>query len=480
MKMKELVLLIAIMFSACHVIVAQEENNVVYQAGKRYVDFNLRSLNKFASKVHQQQDRLLKKLCKQEKRFARRLKHKDSAGYAAYTQQTLTFDSLRKLSGYKDGMHIKAAQKPNSEVDSLRNITRFVSDKTGLEGVNSEDYNSRFTKLEKQLNSNVLLDKMIGQRVSFIRGINPKSSRGIDKNIFYIREKVKVLKAISEEPDKVEVEALELLQGQSGFEEALQGEMQVFADKDVPANDLERMGYQTKQQMQHRLQQKFGTNHSGLQAGMTKQIGEYQDKFKELENVKKAVRDTKQSAQNFKHTDMAAFRINPMRALPFGRRIEKQYNWQTTRATIDGKPAMFQFSVLAGFKHTPRLSYGVGVATSIGLGKDWNNIRFTFEGLGVRTYTQYKMIWGIAAYGGYERMFKNVVFTGKNANTVEYNSKESQHNTRQYSEAVMLGLTKDYRINDKWNGSLQLLYDVWWKEKGLRSPFQIRFNTMKN
>ena len=140
---------------------------------------------------------------------------------------------------------------------------------------------------------------------------------------------------------------------------------------------------------------------------------------------------------------------------------------------------MFQFSAMAGFKHTPRLSYGVGLATSIGLGKNWNNIRFTFEGLGLRTYAQYKVIWGIGVYVGYERMFKSVVFTGKDANTVEYNKKENQHNTRQYSEAVILGLMKDYRINEKWNGSLQVLYDVWWKEKGLNNPIIIRIATLK-
>ncbi len=465
---------------------AQEESNAVYHAGKRYVSLNIKSQNKFANKVQKQQDKLLKKLCKQEKRLANKLKRNDSAGYARYLQQPLTFDSLNTISKNRSTSPIKASNRVNGTVDSLKNITRFISDKIHLQGGSNElgGYSSQLSSLNTQLNTNAQLDNMIGQRASFLKGLNPQSSTGIDKNVYYAREKIKVFRSISEEPDKAEEAALEILQGQAGFEEALQGDnansLQTLAGKGASTSDLEKMGYKTKRQMQQLLQSKFGSNLGGLQEGMSKQITDYQDKLKELENAKKTFKNTKQSAQQLKHIDKPSFKVNPMRGLPFGRRIEKQYNWQTSRATIDGKPAMFQFSAIAGFKHTPRLSYGGGLATSIGLGKNWNNIRFTFEGLGLRTYAQYKVIWGIGAYAGYERMFKRVVFTGKDANTIEYNKKENQHNTRQYSEAVMLGVTKDYRINEKWNGSLQVLYDVWWKEKGLNSPIQIRITTLKN
>ena len=62
-----------------------------------------------------------------------------------------------------------------------------------------------------------------------------------------------------------------------------------------------------------------------------------------------------------------------MRGRLFWQRIEKQYNWQTTRATID-RPAKLEASAMAGFKHTPRLTYGLGIATSVGLGQGWSSI----------------------------------------------------------------------------------------------------------
>lgn len=106
---------------------AQEENSAVYQAGKRYVSLNIKSQNKFANKVQKQQDKLLKKLCKQEKRFANKLKRNDSAGYARYLQQPLTFDSLNTISKNRSTSPVKASNRVNGTVDSLKNITRFVA-----------------------------------------------------------------------------------------------------------------------------------------------------------------------------------------------------------------------------------------------------------------------------------------------------------------------------------------------------------------
>ena len=299
----------------------QEENSAVYQAGKRYVSLNIKSQSKFANKVQKQQDKLLKKLCKQEKRFANMLKRNDSAGYARYLQQPLTFDSLNSISKNRNTKPVKAPNRVNGTVDSLKNITRFVAEKIHLQGGSNEldGYSSQLSSLNTQLNTNAQLDNMIGQRASFLKGLNPKSSTGIDKNVFYAREKIKVFKSISEEPDKAEEAALEILQGQAGFDDALQGDnansLQALAGKGASTSDLEKMGYQTKRQMQQQLQSKFGSNLGGLQEGMSKQITDYQDKLKELENAKKTFKNTKQSAQQLKHIDKPSFQGKPYEGL---------------------------------------------------------------------------------------------------------------------------------------------------------------------
>lgn len=462
---------------------AQEEEIVLVQ-GKKYLDINISFLEKYNKRVQRQQERLLQKLSKKEKIYAARLKRKDSAGYARYQQQQVSFDSINKLNKNK-GIVQSARVRGSTVIDSLSAIQQLLQTK-GTTG-NSyalNKYTDQLNKLKSDQLHNNHVGELINQRFHTLKGINAsakgiKGFKGIDKQVFYAKERIKVFKQINDEPSKLEEQALEVLQGQQGFDQLMdKASGRPSMNSNMSASDLEKMGYQTKKQVNEQLQQKFGSNLGGIQQSMSKQISDYQDKLNELKAATGNLKQSKQSLRQLKNINKPSFHVNPMRGLPFSKRIEKQWNFQTNRATIDGKPAMLQLSAMAGFKHTPKLICGAGVATSIGLGRNWNNIQFSFEGLGIRTFAEWQWQYGIGAYAGYERMFKQASFI-KNSETIRY-VKENTHNTNKFNESILIGLTKRYRINDNLNGSIQVLYDVWYKEKGLRTPIQIRIATLKN
>ncbi len=167
-----------------------------------------------------------------------------------------------------------------------------------------------------------------------------------------------------------------------------------------------------------------------------------------------------------------------MRGLPFIKRIEKQYNWQTSRATADGKqPALLEASAMAGFRHTPRLTYGAGLAYAEGLGQSWQHIKLTFQGVGYRTFATWQWQYGIGAYAGYERMYKKAAFIKEQP--PDSDLRPTPHSSARYTESILAGLTKSYNINAKYKGAIQVLYDIWWQQKGLRSPIVLRFVTVK-
>lgn len=460
---------------------AQEEEIVLTQ-GKRYLDLNISALEKYNKRVKRQQERLLQKLSRKEKIYAARLKRKDSAGYARYQQQQVSFDSISKLNKNK-GIFPSPRAKGSAVFDSLSAVQQFVQAKATT--ANSDEF-SRYTdqlnKLKSEQLHNNYVGELINQRFNTLKGINASAKgvngvKGIDKQVFYAKEKIKIFKQINDEPSKVEEQALEILQGQQGFDQLLDKATGRTTNSNMSTSDLEKMGYQTKRQLNEQLQQKFGNNLSGLKQNMGKQIADYQDKLKDVTKTTGTLKQSKQSLNRLNNINKPSFRVNPMRGMPFSKRIEKQWNFQTNRATTDGKPAMIQLSAMAGFKHTPKLNYGAGIATSIGLGQNWNNIKFSFEGLGVRTFAEWQGLYGIGAYAGYERMFKQAAF--HNANEAIPQLKQNAHNTNRYNESILIGLTKRYRINEKIVGSIQVLYDVWYKEKGLRTPIQVRISTIK-
>ncbi len=469
---------------------AQEEVSDIYQPAKRYIDINLRSQEKYNKQVANRQQKLLKKLVKREQRYARKLKRNDSAGYATYIAAPVGYDSINKLAATKPSSGLQLPSTKHTVADTLQNIQQFVTAKTQNNSnlVPFDGYDAKINNLQTDSRHNTNIGNLITQRTNTLKNIQAQNKgkvggfTGIDKRVFYTKQKIKAFKSISEEPSKAEEAAYEILQGHAGFEEQLasmnnQG-MQSLAAKGASASELEKMGYQTKKQMQAQMQQKFGNNLSGVQQQMSSQITDYQEKIKDGKGAIVAIKETKQTAKQIRHIDKPTFKVNPMRGMPLRQRIEQQYNWQMTRASIDGKPAMFQLAATAGFKHSPKLTYGAGISTSIGLGRNWNNIRFSFEGIGIRTFAEWQIIYGIGAYAGYERMYKRAAFITDTPIPV-YDRKENEHNTKQYAEAVLIGLTKRYRINEKLNGSLHVLYDIWWKEKGLNSPIQTRLSFIK-
>jgi hypothetical protein len=473
-----------------------QESAQVYIAGRRYLNLNIHSLDKYAARFERTQRQLLHRLARRERCLARRLGRTDSAAYARYLANPLTYDSIVRLARTRpDSATLAARARRTGEkaVDTLKGVYAFLQTKaaglnniagtaTGAAGLGS--YAGQISGLTEQLSYSQYIDQLINQRTASLESIAGSNSlvTGMQKELYYAKSKIAEWKKIAEEPTKAEELALEYLQGTKGF--TLDGAggtamgagpvSGVGAGGKVSADDLERMGYQTKRQVAAGLQQKYGSNLGAMQGNLSKEVDKWQS---EAQGLAANIKETKQALTGLRNTEKPKFRINPMRGLPFRKRIEHQYGFQTTRATAAGKPAMVQLSSMAGYRLSPRLSAGIGAALNTGLGQSWSAIRFTFEGLGMRSYVAWQWQYGIGVYGGYERTWKEAAFGGSAAEAHPPGPGKMCHEGRDYSEALLLGVTKSYRINTKWNGAVQLLYDAWWQDKGLKSPLVLRFTT---
>ena len=464
---------------------AQEENAQLVTSGRKYVSLKIKGLDKYNDHLAQQQKHLLNKLKRKEKHFAHKLEYSDSAAYARYKDQNVSYDSIAKLSQEDTGVNAaKIAKKNNSSIDSLKKIEAFISAKSGGQP-NLPGQSAELNKLQGELNYKAYITEQITKHTNFLKTLAAGSGgkipgfTAIEKQVFYGKSKMKVYKEMDDDPTVAEDKAMEYLQGTDGFDKAMSndgaaGSMQSLGGN-ADASQLEKMGYQTKGQMQKNLQGKFGGNLGNVAKQVNGTIKDFQNKQKDITG---SIKDSKQSVAKLKNTDKPSFKVNPMRGLPFMKRIEKQYNWQATRATADGKqPALMNLSAMAGFKYTPKLTYGVGIATSIGMGQSWQNIHFSFQGIGYRTFATWEWQYGIGAYAGYERMYKQAAFIKqKDQPPIDV---PTPHSTGNYTESLLVGLTKKYNINTKYKGAIQVLYDIWWQQKGLPNPIVLRFVTIK-
>lgn len=471
----------------CPNVFGQEENNIVATRGAKYVSLKVTSLEKYNSSIRRQQNKLLKKLCREEKKFARNLKKSDSAAFASYQDQNLSYDSILHLANADSSSTTNPfSNGRNSRVDSLIGVRSFIkSESSSLPSITKPaTSNSDLAQLKGKLNYRNYINQLINERAENLKDFSDVNSAipslsGFEKQLYYGKSKMSVIKSISNEPTKAEEKALEYLQNIPGFEKAAYGApggMQSLVGIGNSTQALQNLGYQTNKQLQASLLQKNGSDLSGVTKKVSDNLSKLQDKTRP---VTTSIEESKKAAKQLKKIEKPSFKINPMRGLPFGKRIEKQHSWQVARASIENsQPALLNMSASVGFKHTPKLMYGLGISGAAGLGQNWQNVHLSFEGIGVRSFCNWQLPYGISTYLEYERMFKQYAFT-HSARKEGAENTASTHNTIGYSESMLIGISKKYHLNTKYNGAIQILYDVWWQQKGLNSPLVLRFVTIK-
>lgn len=490
-------------------VYAQEQDlpATTQEAAGAYLEGRTTSLEQYLGRSQKIRQRLLKRLKRKEARLARKLAAKDSALYAQYLAMPVTYDSIATLS--EDSATLRQLPRRRDPlIDSLKNIQSFAQQQAAKLGAASGlagkagigDYTGKLGELQQQLNAEQQVKSLVQQRTQALEGLAGKANisglKNIQKDVYYAGEKIKAWKEVANDPDEAEAKALEYLQGTEGFSEYLNPNKGAWGGlgSNATAADLERMGFQTKRLTSEALQQTFGNNLSGLQQGMAEQVQQFQEKYNDISGkvneVKGKVQEGKQSiaqareqAQQLKNTEKPAFRKNPERGKPFWQRIEWQYNFQTTRPTPEGRPAMLELGAGAGFKHTPRLSYGIGIGLSTGLGSSWEQIRISYEGLSARAYADWQWQYGISIQAGYERAWRpqNRAWLYENQDRPKPTDPASglKEAFGAAQDAAYIGLMKRYRINSSWSGTFLLGYNFLWQQSGTRSPLMVRIGWSK-
>lgn len=487
----------------CNFLYAQDKETEIKYA-QQYLEGRTGDLSKYLSHSQKIQQRLLRKLKRKEDKIARGLAAKDSVLYRQYRQQRLSYDSIAHLSRDTAALQRLAAKK-NSLVDSLKGVQNFLQKQSGkLNGAAGladkagihTPYTDELNKLQQQLNTQQNIDELIRQRTNNLEGLAGKANisglQSIQKNVYYAQEKIKAWKKLADDPDEAEEEALEYLQGTEGFSGYLNPNKNAFGGlgNNATAEDLQRMGYQTKSQVNAMLQQKLAGNLNAVQQQMAQQVQQYTDKLnnitdkvneakKGISEAKQTLNEAKQAKDKLKHIEKPAFKRNPERGKPFWQRLETQYNFQTTRATPDGlRPAMLELAASLAFKHTPRLSYGLGIGLSTGLGQNWQNIKFSYEGVSARAFADWKAMYGFSLQTGYERIFRPVnraYLPEQQSNPQPSAGNAIREAFGGQQQACYIGIMKRYRINSKVQGTFLIGYNFLWAQEGLRSPFLLRF-----
>jgi len=111
-------------------------------------------------------------------------------------------------------------------------------------------------------------------------------------------------------------------------------------------------------------------------------------------------------------------------------------------------PVMADLALTIGYHLADKATLGVGIAGKFGLGNGLQDIHFSGQGLGLRSYIDWKWKKNLYLTGGYEWNYLS-----------QFRSISQLQQLSAWQPSGLVGLSKKYRVSSKVQGKMQLLFD---------------------
>ena len=285
-----------------------------------------------------------------------------------------------------------------------------------------------------------------------------KDLQSFNKQAYYYQQQLAEYKAALNDPKKAEAKILAAVSKVPAFKSFMKKNSllgQLFSLPEDYGSVASIIGLQTKSQVQQLLGQRFGSipasgNPGQNAAGYVQQ--QIQGAQQEIQQLENKVSWLGIGGGGSKDIVMPGFKPNSQKTKSFLKRIEFGSSFTSSQGTRL-LPAMEDIGLTAGYRLNDKSIIGLGVSYKMGLGKGWNHISISSQGIGLRGFADMKMKGSIWLTGGFEYNYLNA-----------FNSLESLYKLDAWQSSALMGLSKKYKISAKKGGQLQFLYDFLYKQ----------------
>jgi hypothetical protein len=403
-------------------------------------------------KLDHQTAKYLTKLQRQEQKLRRRVSEKDSALAKQLFGGTEEFYKDLKTSG---GKMTTQTSPYCGHLDSITTALLFLKQVDGTSNPSLQKSLDSYASLQgklgvaEQVKSTLeqrqrMLEEQFG-RLGMIRELTQ-----FRKGVYYYQQQVKEYRHALEDPSKTEAKLMELAMKIPQFKAFFAKNSILGSLFSLPTNyntALALNGLQTRAQIQQQVLQRFGTTPINGVAPQQYMQGQVQQAQSQLIRLKDKL--NKMGVQGGDGTtELPSFKPNNQKTKTFLQRIEYGFNIQNQRAT-NFLPVTSDLAASVGYRLNDKSSLGVGSSYKLGLGKGFQNLHFSSQGIGLRSFVDYKMRRSLWLTGGleynYMQPFKDLTsLKGINA----------------WQRSGLIGVSKKISTSANKQANLQLLYDV--------------------
>jgi len=385
-----------------------------------------------------------------------------SSDYARWTTNLQNASSLSSLSSPIYIPHL----------DSLLTSLKFLQTLTGLpvDAGALEAAVKSVSSLQTRMNGTAALTQYIGQRDQQLTqwmaqhsnlpvGVQRLFAR-LKETGYYYQQQVQEFKTVINDPKQIEQRVLGTLASSIAWQHFMAKHSMLAALFRLPGDygdNASTLGYQTKEQIQGMIQQKTSNAGAGSEQVLQQQIQQAHEQISKLQE---------QAAKyGFGGPDlnMPNFTPNEQKTKSFLKRLTYGASLQLAQATYFF-PATANIGLSLGYKLNDKSTAGVGITYNAGLGQDWEHIHFSNQGLGFRSFMDWKIKKTFYVAGGFEENY----FTN-------FSSLSQLKSWNAWQPSALIGVEKKYRISSKMQGNIQLLFDAFYhQELPPDQPFKFR------
>lgn len=451
---------------------AQAQDSLLQKANAipgKYLSQVKQKSDKMERQITQRSEKALSRFMKQEEKLKRRLGRIDSL--KANNLFAHSIDSLGSLKSRMKGKLGKYSgaltQSGGPYLDSLSNSLSFLKDSKGLleksKGVtdklngslksvdNLKDKLAQAEQIKAYIRERKqLLKEQLSQYTGFTKDLQK-----MNKEAYYYAQQLKEYKEVFKDKKKAEQKAMEVIKKIPAFNDFMQKHSQLaslFNIQGATASAPNLEGLQTRNQVEQLIQQRLGSG-PNASAAVSQQMAEARSKFDEL---KSKFPDLDNAAE------MPDFKPKEMKTKSFLQRLEFGSNIQFQRSN-KFFPTTGDLAGQAAYKFHKNGSAGLGLSYKLGMGTGFDNIQFSGQGMGIRSFIDWKLKGTFFLNGGYEQNYQP-----------DY-AGVPEGVGQKWTQSGLIGISKKYKINSKLKGNMMVLFDFLYNQHVPRTdPVKVR------
>jgi hypothetical protein len=413
-------------------------------------------VEKYYTRITGKTEKTLTKLAKWENKIHKLLlKANREAADRLFSYNQITFTSL--LEQYRKGT-VKAqnfGKQYDEYRDRLQSTMAYISEKGAVDYKYFKPVKAAKEKIEQlgqQAENTEAIQQLIKERrrqlmeqaVLYIG--KSKYLKKINAEAFYYAESLRNFREIFSDERKAEATALAILNKIPAFQEFLQKNNALASLFSVPGGNSGQSlaGLQTISSVQSLIQQQFGSGPNAM-ATLRNNVQNAQSQLNQLKDkvLQGGGSSSSDELPDFKPKNMAKTKT-------FAQRLEYSTNLQHQRGN-NFIPVTSDIGISIGYKLNDRSVAGIGVSGKIGWGRNIQNIRITGEGIGCRTFINWKLkdkgsFW---LSGGAEINYQT-----------RFYSTTILNNFNNWQQSALIGVMKKYSVGKKLKGTMSVLYNI--------------------